>query len=128
EQGISYLFKYPDEETWRGVTTDRHSYEVTRHTVPEASMGRKMFDYAETLCTKLEKLREPLFKFLIAERKKIIPEEVIEPVIVNITIRWNASTKEIETVVALNDDNPENAPLYQYWRVLLKNFEPYRLL
>ena len=121
---ITYLFQYPDEHTWRGRTAQGADYVVEQHRTPSKIAGRKMFDLAEKFIAQYEEVVPQIKQFLIAERKKILPEETIHPAIVYVSLRLSLDGEQVSMTVAFNDENPENDPLYQYWKVALKDFKP----
>ena len=64
---------------------------------------------------------------MIGEWRKKLPEETIVPSIVHVVLQLNTA-EEMSVSVSLDDVQPDNEPLYQYWEVKLEGLKPVRLI
>ena len=126
-RGITYLFKYPDQQRWQGQTQHRQAYVIERHTTPAETTGRRLFDLAETVCGNMDQIQQDVSQFMIGEWRKKLPEETIVPSIVHVVLQLNTA-EEMSVSVSLDDVHPDNEPLYQYWEVKLEGLKPVRLI
>ena len=128
QSGITWQFHYPNYSFTQGRTDEGATYYLSKSDVPEAKAGRRIFRKAEEICANLDTIKPRLFDFLITERKKILPQEQIIPDIISIKLQYNDDWENISAFASLNDTNPENDPLYQYWKVEILNFETFRMI
>lgn len=122
--GIRYHFKYPG-------TTHEHSRRpgggeviIDGHISPTRKAGRRIFRIAEQISADFPRISQETCEFMKAEWKKELPHEEIDPVIVFFRLTYSEDWENITIIAALNDTNPENEPLYNFWEVVLENFKP----
>lgn len=122
--GIRYHFYYPG-------TTHQHSRRpsggeviIDGHLSPTRKAGRRIFRVAEQISADYSRINTETCAFMKAEWKKVLPHEEIHPVVIFFRLTYSEDWEDITVVAVLDETNPANEPLYQYWEVVLHDFKP----
>ena len=128
ERGIRYFFKYPNQHRQSGRTVAGAEYRIEGYAIPEGKNGRRLFDLAEEISARFPDISREVCAFLKTEWEKVLAHEEIDPAIIQFDLTFEDNWEQIKVVAVLDDNHPDNEPLYEYWRVLLQDLLPVRLL
>ena len=128
KRGIRYVFQYPDQQRRSGRTAAGAEYRIEGYAIPEGKNGRRLFDLAEEISARFPDISREVCAFLKTEWEKVLAHEEIDPAIIQFDLTFEDNWEQIKVVAVLDDNHPDNEPLYEYWRVLLQDLLPVRLL
>jgi len=126
--GVHYIFKYPDETQHEGRYADGTTYNTKQYSAPDRKSGRRIFNMAEQISDNFDEINSDVCSFLKSEWDKVSEHKSIMPGIISFTLKYCNNWHDIFVMATLNETNPDNEPIYDYWKVELKNLNPIRLL